>query len=92
MAARGRGFFLPPGWSLVAGGLGILALLLLLPEGLGGLVYELRDRYLRWVARRRGIVVASLGGEAAAATTDEDLVIDLDLDDELSDVTGEVHT
>jgi branched-chain amino acid transport system permease protein len=78
---RGAEFFLPPGWSLVAGGLGILVLLLLLPEGLGGLVYETRDRYLRWVARRRGIVVASLGGEAAPVT-DDDLVIESDLEPE----------
>ncbi len=60
---RGAEYFLPAGWDLVAGGLGVLVLLLLLPEGLGGLLYELRDRYLRWVARRRGIVVASLAGE-----------------------------
>lgn len=63
---RGAEFFLPAGWSLVASGVGILVLLLLLPEGLGGLVYEVRDRYLRWVARRRGLVVASLGGEGHA--------------------------
>ncbi len=60
---RGAEFFLYGGWELVAGGVGVLLLLLLLPEGLGGLVYDLRDRYLRVVARRRGIVVASLAGE-----------------------------
>ncbi|MFP3901874.1 MAG: ABC transporter permease [Acidimicrobiia bacterium] len=64
---RGAEFYLPAGWDLVAGGLGILVLLLLLPEGLGGLLYNLRDGYLRWVARRRGIVVASLAGEGTFA-------------------------
>ena len=57
---RGAEFFLPNGWDLVASGAGILALLLLLPEGLGGAAYVLRDRYLKWVARRRGIIVPSM--------------------------------
>lgn len=52
---RGAEFFLPNGWELVASGAGVLALLLLLPEGLGGALYQLRDRYLDRVARRRGI-------------------------------------
>jgi branched-chain amino acid transport system permease protein len=63
MYIRGAEFFLPAGWDLVASGVGILALLLLLPEGLGGMLYDLRDRYLRRVARRRGIVVTSLAGD-----------------------------
>lgn len=54
---RGAEFFLPNGWELVASGLGILVLLLLLPEGLGGALYALRDRYLRYVARRHGVTV-----------------------------------
>lgn len=57
---RGAEFFLHGGWELVASGVGILVLLLFLPEGLGGLVYNLRDKYLRWVAHRRGLVVPSL--------------------------------
>jgi branched-chain amino acid transport system permease protein len=57
---RSAEFFLRGGWELVASGVGILVLLLFLPEGLGGLVYHLRDRYLRWVAVRRGLVVPSL--------------------------------
>ena len=57
---RGAEFFLPNGWDLVASGAGILVLLLLLPEGLGGAVYAVRDRYLRSVARRRGIFVPSM--------------------------------
>jgi hypothetical protein len=59
---RGAQFFLPSGWELVASGFGILVLLLVFPEGLGGLAFSLRDAYLRWVARRRGLAVPSLIG------------------------------
>jgi branched-chain amino acid transport system permease protein len=59
---RGAQFFLPAGWELVASGFGIVVLLLVFPEGLGGIAYAVRDHYLRWVARRRGISVPSLIG------------------------------
>ena len=57
---RGAEFFLPPEWELLASGFGILLLLMFLPEGLGGVVYRIRDRYLRRVARSRGLLVPSL--------------------------------
>jgi branched-chain amino acid transport system permease protein len=57
---RGVEFFLPPAYALLASGAGILLLLLFLPEGLGGLVYAVRDAYLRRVARRRQLLVPSL--------------------------------
>ena len=44
---------------LLTGGM-LLIVLLVLPGGLGQLVFGLRDRYLRWVAERRGILVPSL--------------------------------
>jgi branched-chain amino acid transport system permease protein len=75
---RGAEFFLPAGWSLIASGVGILALLLLLPEGLGGLLNDTRDRYLRWVARRRGIAVASLEGQGASKAEAPTLADDAD--------------
>lgn len=65
---RGAEFFLRSSWALVASGAGILVLLLFLPEGLGGLVYAIRDRYLRWVARRRGIHVPSLVADSRVDT------------------------
>jgi branched-chain amino acid transport system permease protein len=74
---RGAEFFLRSSWALVASGGGILVLLLFLPEGLGGLVYSQRDRYLRWVAKRRGIHVPSLvadrrvDGDGAGTGADE---------------------
>lgn len=57
---RGAEFFLPAQWSLIASGAGILVLLLVLPEGLGGGLYRIRDAVLRAVARRRGLHVPSL--------------------------------
>jgi branched-chain amino acid transport system permease protein len=57
---RSAEFFLPPQYSLLATGFGILFLLMFLPEGLGGIVYRVRDMFLRRVANRRGILVPSL--------------------------------
>ena len=57
---RGAQYFLPGGWKLIASGAGILLLLMFLPEGLGGLLYAIRDGILRRIARRRGLVVPSL--------------------------------
>jgi branched-chain amino acid transport system permease protein len=57
---RGAEFFLPAQWSLIASGAGILVLLLVLPEGLGGGLYRVRDGLLRRVAARRGLSVPSL--------------------------------
>ena len=51
----GTQYYLHGGFSLVASGLGILVLLIVLPEGLGGLLYRLRDGLLRDVARHKGI-------------------------------------
>ena len=63
---RGAEFFLPAEWTLIASGVGILALLLILPEGLGGGLYRLRDAGLRRIARRRGIDVPSLTADRRA--------------------------
>src|SRR5439155_10173090 len=41
-------------------GVGLLVVLLVVPGGLGQVIYGVRDRLLRWVAHRRGIVVPSL--------------------------------
>jgi hypothetical protein len=45
---------------LALNGLGLLVVLYLLPGGLGQLVFNLRDRVLRRIADRRGILVPSL--------------------------------
>jgi branched-chain amino acid transport system permease protein len=68
---RGAEFFLSGGWALIASGAGILLLLMFLPEGLGGLVYALRDGILRRVAKRRGLVVPSLVADIRQLETAE---------------------
>ncbi|MBA3303456.1 MAG: ABC transporter permease [Acidimicrobiia bacterium] len=57
---RGAQWFLPQDWQFVASGVGVLFVLMVLPGGLGGLLYQLRDNWLRWVAGRHGVVVPSL--------------------------------
>jgi branched-chain amino acid transport system permease protein len=46
-------------WRLFSNSIGVLLVLMILPSGLGGLFYRGRDAALRWVARRRGLVVPS---------------------------------
>jgi branched-chain amino acid transport system permease protein len=53
-------YFLPSGYADLVDGLGILLLLIFLPEGIGGLLYDARDRLLRLVARHRGIAAAGI--------------------------------
>jgi branched-chain amino acid transport system permease protein len=60
-------YYLHGGWSLVASGFGILLLLIILPEGLGGLLYGIRDRLLRLVALRRGISIPGVADEPSRA-------------------------
>lgn len=47
-------------WRETINGFALLVVLLVLPGGLGQLLYDLRDRLLRRVADRRGVVVPSL--------------------------------
>jgi branched-chain amino acid transport system permease protein len=47
-------------WRLVVTGVGLLVVLYAVPGGIGQVLFNLRDRYLRWVAHRRGILVPSL--------------------------------
>jgi ABC-type branched-subunit amino acid transport system permease subunit len=49
-------YFLPSGWAALVTGGGILLLLIFLPEGLGGVMYRVRDQLLALAARRRGMV------------------------------------
>jgi branched-chain amino acid transport system permease protein len=53
-------YFLPSGYAQLVNGLGILLLLIFLPEGIGGLLSTGRDWMLRTVARRRGITSAGI--------------------------------
>lgn len=56
----GTQHFLSGAASLFASGIGMLVLLMLVPGGLGQIVYGIRDGLLRWIAGRRRIVVPSL--------------------------------
>jgi branched-chain amino acid transport system permease protein len=49
-----------PYTRLLGSGIGVLVILLFLPGGLGGLLYDLRDNILRRVAKAKGILVPSL--------------------------------
>jgi len=53
-------YFLPTELQLFATGFGVLILLLVFPGGLGQIFYGARDRFLRWVAEKRDIMVPSL--------------------------------
>jgi len=57
---NGGTWFLPDRWRLLPSAVGVLAVLMVAPGGLGHLLYRLRDAGLRRLARRRGITVASL--------------------------------
>lgn len=57
---RGAQWLLPAPWSFLATGVGVLAVLLVLPDGLAGLIWRAREAVLRRVARRRGLVVTAL--------------------------------
>jgi len=70
---RGGQWFLPgPQWQSLATSVGVLLVLLVLPGGLGDLVYRIRDAGLRWVATRRGIIVPSLLADIAPPGDDPD--------------------
>jgi branched-chain amino acid transport system permease protein len=47
-------------YRLVVTGVGLLVVLYAVPGGIGQLLFSIRDRYLRWVANRRDILVPSL--------------------------------
>ncbi len=64
---RGIQYFLPADLQLFATGFGLLILLLVFPGGLGQILYSLRDRFLRWVAEKRSIMVPSLFADRLVA-------------------------
>jgi branched-chain amino acid transport system permease protein len=56
----GTQWFLPSDWQLLANSAGVLIVLLIMPFGLGGLLFRVRDLWLRSVAKRRDIIVPSM--------------------------------
>lgn len=65
-------FFLPPIYSLLATGLGMVVLLMIVPGGLGQITYGWRDGLLRRIAKRHDIVVPSL---VADVRTDDSVLV-----------------
>lgn len=53
-------FFLRGAMQLLATGAGLLVLLMVLPGGLGQLLFDARDRALRWIAERHGLEVPAI--------------------------------
>jgi branched-chain amino acid transport system permease protein len=69
---RGAQWLLPGQWQIFATSAGVLLVLMIIPDGLAGIVYRVRDRWLRWLAARRGIAAPSLRGNEAEAGVFED--------------------
>lgn len=59
-------YYMLPEYRFLATGFGLLAILLVLPGGLGAGIAEARDAGLRWVAKRRDILVPSLVADRRA--------------------------
>jgi branched-chain amino acid transport system permease protein len=57
---QGVDYYLPSQWQFLATGAGLLLVLMMLPGGLGAVIYDGRDWLLRRIAERRGILVPSL--------------------------------
>ncbi len=66
---EGAQYFLSGAAQLLATGAGLLGLLMVVPGGLGEVVYSLRDRLLRMVADARGLSVPALSRSAERQDT-----------------------
>ena len=66
----GTRWFLEPEWQFLASGIGVLLVLLLAPGGLAGLVYRLRDRWLRVIAGRLDLAVPGYSPASAPPAAD----------------------
>jgi branched-chain amino acid transport system permease protein len=68
----GTQYFLPGRWQFLATGGGLLLILMILPGGIGAVLYDTRDWLLRQVAQRRGILVPSLMADRAERAAEEE--------------------
>jgi branched-chain amino acid transport system permease protein len=67
----GTQYFLPGQWQFLATGAGLLLILMILPGGIGAVLYDTRDWLLRQVAKRRRILVPSLVADRSVDTAVE---------------------
>ncbi|MBV8951102.1 MAG: hypothetical protein JOZ99_09525, partial [Actinobacteria bacterium] len=63
---RGVEWFVPSDYRFLATGAGLLLVLMITPGGLGAVLYDVRDWYLRKVAARRRVLVPSLVADSRA--------------------------
>ena len=47
-------------WQTLASAVGVLLVLMIIPGGIGDVVFRVRDAGLRWIANRKGLIVPSL--------------------------------
>jgi hypothetical protein len=66
-------------YRIAVTGTGLLVVLLFLPGGLGQILFNARDRYLRWVANRHNIVVPSLVADKRVAEDEDQPEDEVDL-------------
>ena len=71
---RGAEWVLPGDWHLLATAAGVLLVLAMVPDGLGGAWFRARDHILAHIARRRGIDAPGLVGVVVAVETDGEAV------------------
>jgi branched-chain amino acid transport system permease protein len=57
---EGGFFLLPADWRYLSSSIGVMFVLLVVPGGLGSILYRVRDEGLRWIANRRHLLVPSL--------------------------------
>jgi branched-chain amino acid transport system permease protein len=68
-------FFVPSAeFRLIFNGVGVLIILLVYPSGFGGILYDLRDNFLRRVAKARGIHVPSLVADSRMQEEEPDVL------------------
>jgi branched-chain amino acid transport system permease protein len=63
---QGADYFLPGNWQFFATGVGLLFVLMIVPGGIGSVLYDLRDWLLRRIAARRNLLVPSLVADRQA--------------------------
>jgi branched-chain amino acid transport system permease protein len=69
---RGSSVLFPAEWAVLTSGAGLLVVLLVLPGGFGQVLFRARDRALRRIAERRGVIVPSLIADVRTTTPAED--------------------
>jgi branched-chain amino acid transport system permease protein len=61
---KGAQWWLPGAqWQTLASAAGVLLVLMIIPGGIGDVVFRVRDSGLRWIASRRGLIVPSLAAD-----------------------------